>query len=93
LIIKFNEIIVDTIELHSGIFIGNNNVSGWCSISKTQELVAGIKGMNNKVEIIKGVIDDSDVIDMPIKKSDLKGRYSYPNNNSNTVPVKVKSKK
>jgi hypothetical protein len=68
LIIKFNKIVVDTIESDSGIFIGDNDVSGWCSINKTQELVAGIKGMNNNVEVIKGIIDDSDLLDMPTKE-------------------------
>jgi hypothetical protein len=65
MLIKFNTIIVDTIESHSGIFIGDNDVSGRCSISKTQELVGGIKGIVTDIDGVIGYIDDSDYIDMP----------------------------
>jgi hypothetical protein len=39
--IHFNEIVVEKMEGHSGVFIGYNDVNGWNSFSKKQNIVSG----------------------------------------------------
>jgi hypothetical protein len=63
--INFNKILVDSVESESGIFIGYNDANGWSSISKTQEVIGTIKGVNNSISGV-GFIDDKDVLDMPL---------------------------
>lgn len=66
MIIKFNSISVNTVESHSGLFIGYNYAPCWNSFSKTQELIGSVTGNNNDFSNSSGVIIDEDVIDMPV---------------------------
>ncbi|UFJ41540.1 hypothetical protein LOK74_03125 [Brevibacillus humidisoli] len=77
--IRFRDITVDSMEIHSAIMIGKTIASNWDSHSKTQEAIGGNSGKN----IIKQnriIIHDKDLIDTIIHDADVKQRTtSSPN--------------
>jgi hypothetical protein len=58
--IIFDEISVEEMDGHSGVFVGVNDANGWNSYSKTQHLVSGD---NNSVDDSVFILIDDDVID------------------------------
>lgn len=65
--VVFNKLIVNYISQASGIFIGTNQAIGWRSYRKSNEGLGNVRD-STVVDTIN-VVNDQDVVDMPIKDS------------------------
>jgi hypothetical protein len=63
----FNKLVINSIENSSGIFIGTNYAAGWSTYSKQNQGFGSIK--DTTVSHTFNVVNDRDVIDMPINDS------------------------
>jgi hypothetical protein len=66
LTVQFDKIIVNSIQINSGIFVGTNTQNAWSSHNKTNMNIGRISGDGNHFSDHLNVICDDDFIDTPI---------------------------
>lgn len=68
--VQFDRIIVNSMMMNSGIFVGTNLQYGWSSHNKTNGGLMGISGDENIIHHNAYVLHDNDKIDTPINDQD-----------------------
>ena len=71
LIVRFDRIVVNSIQTNAGVFVGTNLQYGWSSHSKSNASISDIYGDGNEFRQNVNVLCDNDVIDTPIDDRDL----------------------
>lgn len=70
-LVQFDKIVVNTIEVNSGIFVGTNLQYSWSSHNKVNASFAAVSGERNEVARNVNIIYDNDMIDTPIDDRDV----------------------
>lgn len=71
--VTFNSILVNAVNINSGIFVGTNNQSNWNSNNNNKFGFGVILGTRNVVSRAVNIFMDNDFIDTPIITSNYNG--------------------